>query len=109
MPNNTLQVPQSQAPALNGLANFFTTVWYLFFQQLAQDIPQVGDCIVQATPGDVSNGYLECNGSAVSRTQYAKLFASIGISYGAGDGVSTFNLPNFASPGAPAVWKIRFQ
>lgn len=39
-------------------------------------------------------GYLTCNGQAVSRTTYAALFAVIGTQYGAGNGSSTFNLPN---------------
>ena len=39
-------------------------------------------------------GYLECNGSAVSRTVYAALFAKIGTTYGSGDGSTTFNLPD---------------
>jgi phage-related tail fiber protein len=38
---------------------------------------------------------LECDGSAVSRTTYARLFAAIGTRYGAGDGVTTFNLPDY--------------
>jgi microcystin-dependent protein len=38
--------------------------------------------------------WLICDGSAVSRTTYASLFAVIGTSYGAGDGINTFNLPN---------------
>ena len=38
-------------------------------------------------------GYLLCDGSAISRTTYSALFASIGTTYGAGDGNSTFNLP----------------
>ena len=39
-------------------------------------------------------GWLEANGSAVSRTTYATLFAAIGTTYGSGDGSTTFNLPN---------------
>lgn len=39
-------------------------------------------------------GYLFCDGSAVSRTTYAGLFAVIGTAFGAGDGSTTFNLPN---------------
>jgi len=39
-------------------------------------------------------GWLVCNGSPVSRTSYAALFALIGTAYGGGDGTSTFNLPN---------------
>ena len=42
-------------------------------------------------------GYLLCDGRAVSRIQYAKLFAEIGTKYGAGDGSTTFNLPNLTN------------
>lgn len=40
------------------------------------------------------NGWLECDGSAVSRTTYAALFSAIGTTYGNGDGSTTFNLPD---------------
>lgn len=39
-------------------------------------------------------GYLICDGSAVSRTEYADLFAAVGTTFGAGDGSTTFALPN---------------
>lgn len=39
-------------------------------------------------------GYLECSGQAVSRATYAGLFNVLGISFGAGDGSTTFNLPD---------------
>lgn len=39
-------------------------------------------------------GYLLCDGSAVSRTTYAALFAVVDTTYGAGNGSTTFNLPN---------------
>lgn len=39
-------------------------------------------------------GWLECDGSALSRTKYAALFAKIGTTYGSGDGSTTFNLPD---------------
>lgn len=42
----------------------------------------------------VPAGYLKCNGAAVSRTAYRTLFGLIGTSYGAGDGSTTFNLPD---------------
>ena len=56
-----------------------------------------------AQPGDykmiagstIPDGWLLCNGAAVSRTTYAKLFAAIGTRYGSGNGSTTFNLPNF--------------
>lgn len=41
------------------------------------------------------SGYLECNGQAVSRTVYADLFAVLGVQYGVGDGITTFNLPDY--------------
>ena len=40
-------------------------------------------------------GYLKANGAAVSRTTYADLFAAIGTTYGAGDGSTTFIIPEF--------------
>ena len=43
---------------------------------------------------DVPEGWLLCNGAAVSRTTYSRLFAKIGTKYGSGDGSTTFNLPN---------------
>ena len=43
---------------------------------------------------NVPAGYLECDGSAVSRAAYPKLFAAIGTAWGAGNGSTTFNLPN---------------
>lgn len=43
----------------------------------------------------VPDGYLLCDGSAISRTTYAALFAVIGTTYGPGDSSGTFNLPNF--------------
>lgn len=39
-------------------------------------------------------GYLKANGAAVSRTTYAALFSAIGVTYGSGDGSTTFNLPD---------------
>lgn len=40
------------------------------------------------------SGWLKANGAAVSRTTYAALFAAIGTTFGAGDGRTTFNLPD---------------
>lgn len=40
------------------------------------------------------SGWLACNGDPVSRATYAALFAAIGTTYGAGDGSTTFNVPN---------------
>ena len=43
------------------------------------------------------DGFLECDGRAVSRTTWASLFAKIGTTYGAGDGSTTFNLPDYSN------------
>lgn len=50
--------------------------------------------IVQFTGSTIPEHFLVCDGSAVSRTDYSDLFAVIGTAYGAGDGTSTFNLPD---------------
>ena len=50
--------------------------------------------IVPWSDSSVPSGFLECNGSAVSRSTYADLFAIIGTTYGSGDGSTTFDLPD---------------
>lgn len=40
------------------------------------------------------DGYLKCNGAVVSRTTYARLYNAIGDTYGAGDGSTTFSIPD---------------
>ena len=42
------------------------------------------------------SGFLICDGSAISRSTYADLFSAIGTTYGAGDGSTTFNLPDMS-------------
>ena len=50
--------------------------------------------IVPWSDSSVPSGFLECNGAAVSRSTYSALFAIVGTTYGAGDGSSTFNVPD---------------
>ena len=47
--------------------------------------------------GSAPAGYLLCNGTAVSRSTYATLFSVVGTTFGAGDGSTTFNLPNYTN------------
>lgn len=64
-------------------------------------LPEIMDMISQTFVGSVSHfatptpppGWLKANGAAVSRTTYARLFQAIGTRYGAGNGTTTFNLP----------------
>ena len=69
-----------------------------------QDIEDLKLCIDDPAPvgfiglwgeDTLPSGWLLCNGAAVSRSTYAKLFTRIGTKYGAGDGSTTFNLPDF--------------
>ena len=50
--------------------------------------------VVPWTAVSIATGFLECDGTAVSRTTYAALFAIVSTTYGVGDGSSTFNLPD---------------
>ena len=50
--------------------------------------------IVPWSSASVPTGFLECNGQTVSRSTYAALFAIVGTTYGAGDGSSTFAVPD---------------
>lgn len=53
-----------------------------------------GSGLVQSSLDDsVPAGWLEADGSAVSRSEYSELFEKIGTTYGDGDGSTTFNLP----------------
>ena len=52
-----------------------------------------GSVFMMATT-TVPSGYLECDGSAVSRTTYADLFSAISTTWGSGNGSTTFNLPD---------------
>lgn len=54
----------------------------------------VGAIVPFAGNAYTATDYLLCDGSAYSRTEYADLFAVIGTTYGAGDGSTTFNVPN---------------
>lgn len=60
---------------------------------VTQNSIPAGTIIAVAYTG-VPEGYMHCNGAAVNRTTYVNLFNKIGTTYGAGDGSTTFNLPN---------------
>ena len=50
--------------------------------------------IVPWSDSSIPSGFLECTGQAVSRSTYAALFAIIGTTYGAGNGSTTFDVPD---------------
>jgi microcystin-dependent protein len=74
--------------------------WLQFqLSKLVADLNNLGQIL---RPGDITiwtgttarTGCLECNGAALSRTTYAALFAAIGTTFGAGNGSTTFNIPD---------------
>lgn len=67
--------------------------WIELSQNTGPQVP-VGTVIAWLGTGSAPTGYLEANGQTVSRTTYAELFSVFGTSYGAGDGSTTFGLPN---------------
>jgi microcystin-dependent protein len=87
-------VPSGTAAAL-AAANATITA----LQTKLSQVSPVGKIIDWAGDASVTppTGYLVCNGQAVSRATYALLFAVCGTTYGAGNGTTTFNLPDLRS------------
>lgn len=77
---------------LNPLPNYNTEIASLV-DKTGERLAQAGDLKVTARSAAPS-GWLLCYGQAISRTTYSILFAAIGTTYGAGDGSTTFNVPD---------------
>ena len=77
-------------PSGDNSTRIASTGWVM--ENLSSAIPAGAICYFAQKA--VPDGWLFCNGSNVSRTTYAKLFAAIGTTHGAGDGSTTFKLPN---------------
>lgn len=60
-----------------------------------QSAPAVpAGCVAHTAASTAPSGWLLCDGATVSRTTYSDLFAAIGTTFGAGNGTTTFGLPN---------------
>ena len=95
LPNATLASPtMTGVPTAPTAAAGTSTTQVATTEFVASNI-LVGEIKMWGT-GTAPSGYLLCNGQAVSRTTYAALFSVYGTTFGAGDGVTTFNIPNFA-------------
>lgn len=64
------------------------------YQKNGHPVDPIGTIVMYAG-ANAPAGWLICNGAAVSRTTYADLAAVIGITYGSGNGSTTFNIPDF--------------
>lgn len=81
----------AQAKAITANPTVKAVLEYLNTQS-SSSVPTGAICFFATTA--IPTGWLLCNGSNVSRTEYAALFAAIGTKFGAGDGKTTFTLPN---------------
>lgn len=66
-------------------------------QTIANLVSTPSGAILMWTTGVAPTGFLMCGGAAVSRNTYLELFQVIGTTFGAGDGATTFNLPNLSN------------
>jgi len=85
MPARRFEEDQKQHRANNQALETFGNIAFYGFVPLGGIVGYAG-----TTP---PAGYLACNGAAINRHAYAALFALCGTTYGAGDGVTTFNIP----------------
>ena len=67
-----------------------TVVWKV--KKIGSEVP--AGTMQMFAGNTIPAGWLLCDGSAVSRTDYAKLFSAISTTWGTGDGSTTFNMPN---------------
>lgn len=82
-------VPGLHTPAMIDMPTLLDAIWP------AGSMVDTGGSVptTETTPG--RRDWLPCNGAAVDRTIYARLYAAIGTAYGTGDGTTTFNVPDF--------------
>lgn len=86
-------VPQNLCDLFGWMLNADGSLSDAFKAEIAASILPTGSFVYSASL-NMGASFLQCTGVAVSRTTYAALFQAIGTRYGAGDGSTTFNLPN---------------
>lgn len=92
-PNTDLTVT---SPAVGNTVTDGAVVWTIRKLLNPTDIPDstAPGTIMAFAGNSTPSGFLLCDGSAVSRTTYSKLYAAIGTTWGSGNGSTTFSLPN---------------
>lgn len=73
---------------------FLVTLWLRSGSKQGGTSFSSGDIKFSASV-DFQDGWLICDGAPVNRTDFPSLFAAIGVTWGTGDGTTTFNLPDF--------------
>lgn len=102
MVNTNQNFPGPNVPLVDE-RNYVTPAWLKFLLNLwnrtgaAQGgtTSPVGMVAVYGGAGGIPEGWAECDGAAISRVVFARLFLIIGTTWGIGDGTTTFNLPDF--------------
>lgn len=85
-------VPTNAVIGFDGNASNIPDGYELSAESFGGGLP-IG-AITEFAGSTAPSGYLLCDGSAISRNDYENLYNVIGVTYGAGDGSTTFNLPN---------------
>lgn len=91
-PAITLPTGPNGVPTKTGIADLANTVAPAITGG-GQPIGSMIGWVLNTNPSDTN--WLICDGKAISRATYATLFALVGTTWGAGDGSTTFNLPDF--------------
>ncbi len=84
---------QTGALTVEQARGYLSDMFYIYLEEEVNLVP-VGASMLWHTD-DIPDGWLACDGQAVSRADYPKLFDLWGVTFGAGDGSTTFNLPDF--------------
>lgn len=92
-PNVSAPVVDSRGFIQQSWLQLLISLWNRTGSSSGANLFSPGDYKETAVAGSQS-GWLECDGSAVSRNTFANLFGAIGTTYGIGDGSTTFNLPD---------------
>jgi len=90
---NSLSSGKADTSVTDGLRTDVTALQTSVGSLNSANAAQIGGVMFFAR-NTAPQGYLKANGAAVSRTTYAALFTAIGTTFGAGDGTTTFNLPD---------------
>ncbi len=97
MPDATTPVLGLTQPEVGASRDSWGAKWNnnasILDQYVSQAMPIGG--LLDFAGGTPPSGWLACDGRAISRVTYSNLFAVLGTAFGAGDGATTFLLPDF--------------